>query len=169
MAAMAGVLRNPRYQKVLRKIANMPPEERAVMNAISIQPFVDAETQKALQIMQIQAGRESAQAYRGLGEKRLASQEGIAERRLEANKELAEAGMTHRELMGTRSREHSMDLYTMNRDYQREQAKKAEPWNWAGVGVSALGAAGSAWQANKTATAYDQMANMYKKQRRLYG
>jgi len=149
-------------------MADMPPDERAVLNAVSNQPFVDADTQKAIQIMQIQAGRESAQAYRGLGEKRLASQEGLATKRLATGKELAGSGMAHRELMVNLGREHRTGLYEMNRDYQRGQAKKAEPWAWANLGVSALGAAGNAWQANKAANQYDEMAKLYRKQQGAY-
>jgi len=162
------VLSGARYEKWLRQIANMPPEERAVMDSISQQPWVDAETQKAIQIMQIQAGKERSRDYRALGEKRLASQEGIETRRLATNKELTEAGFAHKELMDTRRREHQTGLYEMNRDYQRGQAKKAEPWAWANLGVSALGAAGNAWQANKAANQYDEMAKLYRKQQGAY-
>jgi hypothetical protein len=64
-------LRDPRYQKNLRKVVNMSPEELAVYNALTVElPFADEESRRRLQMYQLGAQKETQNRRLDMGQQR---------------------------------------------------------------------------------------------------
>ena len=64
-------LRDPRYQKNLRKVVNMDPEQMAVYNALTVElPFADEEMRRRLQMYQAGAQKQLQGRQMGIAQDR---------------------------------------------------------------------------------------------------
>ena len=71
-------MRDPRYQKNLRKIVNMDPEQLAVYQAITAEaPFADEEMRRRLQMYQMGAKKQAQQQRLDMASQRQSASYGL--------------------------------------------------------------------------------------------